>query len=1296
MEQEEELKINEVEASFPILPQDEEHTEQHKESSCDIILVDFYNDTNKSGMIFPFVLVLLLLLLSFYIYPLGTGSSQSKKATIDLEMFFDYKMFPLGDASIPVLVLRTSDRAELANITARIVIESFKGHTSKKYFDFTCDDTVRGLLKETLHDIRTFNACMIELDGDVEKPDYYGRLDFSRFRFVYGPEGMYTARIVLNNGQRTDTFSFTKRRTVYDIRVKNNPPENATCGVPLNVQPLLQLRDVEMKPIVGKRVVALSWVEPLPIYQDTLSHNQNHQSNAYTYGKNYSISANKYAFLVNDISEPSDENGIVTFNNLTILGSTYKYVWILFAVDGVIRGSWQTHPILYYHVPTKHSPILINDATSYKVTIENALPTKIKEGELFRSVIHVANSKGEPVESVLCVATLHSQNGEIFPAGYRPGLAYIMKRLIRPIPGKYGQGKALVTPTLTNKDGTVEFEGLGFSISGIIDNGYEDTYGLYFQCGFARSEVVHVNVTSSVGKVEVLTDIEDLFLKEGEQYVTRMVIKVTDDAGNPIKGKFPNYLKYLDEKNQTNYLLNFYLNQYPTAADTTDDLGVALVEAIVCLARDSHGRLAVYVDDKVGYTTILHTYAVSSLRKPVFNYATLWSTNHIFLKPGEESVVEIDLINSEGGSYEGEEIPLYLKLFPLTDTMTPVPEFALFTMEKKFEGKSRTAIILKVAHAIPGTYYLFIGILGLDETYFSSPEMIKVTFFEPEHHVELLGKPNRQINYSKWDTISLRITDENGDLVRNKLFDVNLVNIYNPPSTYHRSLRESTLLENAQVTTNTEGVLVANYSFVFPGTYSFTILLNNSESTPLVISTDLPVTEVKILLEPNPTINYTVTEAMLNPFVVLVNATVKGRYVVVATLIPESENDLGGLDFYSGSDTEEDSVLRYYTLYSHKFEETIDIAILEWLTVEDVKLFGCFRFRFYVGDPDTNVKSALSSRFCFANKITGTFMPSLHSNKLLPFSGSTLVPYALVRGMWLLLHNFFDMQLFIDSINKHPVSKEHSLAYAENFFGNNKCRVGFNGLIGPHERSMVCKVSTSFSIDPACTLFDFNKVFAKLPTDFAEVGFHICPKLAPDCAYEPTSLWISNRPEQFDLLLPFPDYRPFLRRELDRRFIMLLSNASQFLQQSITGIIKILKCSLQISAVAISSNLTTLLRQSTEAFWTKIILTLIQTKKELQIQSQRQLPESPENMKLFVTVQTYSHIFWPRYSSTTQLLVQHLTPPNRTLKFTLQVALPQQNWILSQQMWKGLMIIWRICFMSRQQKARTCKKHSQQ
>jgi len=95
--------------------------------------------------------------------------------------------------------------------------------------------------------------------------------------------------------------------------------------------------------------------------------------------------------LTGDVSDESDINGTITFQNLTVIGSVVNVAYLLFCVDGVVT-MWTT---LYNpsNVDFPLPPLGIMPqfyfVQAYQITEITAPSTSIQEGEPFSSPVKI-------------------------------------------------------------------------------------------------------------------------------------------------------------------------------------------------------------------------------------------------------------------------------------------------------------------------------------------------------------------------------------------------------------------------------------------------------------------------------------------------------------------------------------------------------------------------------------------------------------------------------------------------------------------------------------------------------------------------------------------------------------------------------------------------------------------------------------------------------------------------------------------------------------------------------------------
>lgn len=316
---------------------------------------------------------------------------------------------------------------------------------------------------------------------------------------------------------------------------------NAVVGQPLPVMPRVAVYDSDGNPLKDKYVIAFSWPEPLFVTKYP----------AYGF-----IDGLKYAFFNNSVSPPTDEHGITQFENLTVLGYTYKYgTYLHFAVDGAVTISYIEDPGVAnrWSMPPKlHRPLILSTETA-KVEIIERPPEYVYEGKPFpiQPIIRVLDKNGNPLANKLVVAVKVGAKGQNFPSNYAFDWSKVIKELIYPIPGNYSENftnpinSADFVPRLTNETGYVQFEKLGFNYAGITGNSSLGLNDIVFICDGVSSEKISVKVLSLVSKVEFVettpTTVAVGLLKYDDVSHINIVLRILTEDGIPIPRKIPAY-----------------------------------------------------------------------------------------------------------------------------------------------------------------------------------------------------------------------------------------------------------------------------------------------------------------------------------------------------------------------------------------------------------------------------------------------------------------------------------------------------------------------------------------------------------------------------------------------------------------------------------------------------------------------------------------------------------------------------------------------------------------------------------
>ena len=222
--------------------------------------------------------------------------------------------------------------------------------------------------------IRFHEVCKVVLSGNTETTDSKGNAYFKSLKIERGPEALYTFQYSTKIDEYTEIFSesFTSyvSSQIYELESLNTLPilESFVLGEPLKVQPSVRISDISGKGIQGKRALAYTWVDPF--FSATKTY-KNSPSNL------------KYLTLENYISEPSDENGIAKFNQLTITGSNGILGYIHLYAEGVTTP-WTDRPILGSNdevLPPRAIYPVIGEYPQVTISIQNDIERYEIEGE---------------------------------------------------------------------------------------------------------------------------------------------------------------------------------------------------------------------------------------------------------------------------------------------------------------------------------------------------------------------------------------------------------------------------------------------------------------------------------------------------------------------------------------------------------------------------------------------------------------------------------------------------------------------------------------------------------------------------------------------------------------------------------------------------------------------------------------------------------------------------------------------------------------------------------------------------
>ena len=371
---------------------------------------------------------------------------------------------------------------------------------------------------------------------------------------------------------------------VYRIKILDDTTtmQKALLGVvgqPLAVMPRVAVYDSDGLPLKGKRVVAFAWPESI----------FNPVEGSYSFSEGL-----KFMMFKNAVSPPTDASGATTFVGLTVLGYTYKYgAYLHFAVDGVatapyienlgIRKGFPTPP--HFFMP------LVMATTVSKVDVLIAPPDKAVEGVPFTKQprIRVLNKDGKPLKDKLVIAIKIGSKGEIDPPGYTlKTYGETVKQLIYPIPGTYSSRftnpmySYEFLPRLTDANGYVTFEKLGFSTAGFSGQSFYGTFTIAFVCDSVRSKTFTIQVSSTVAYAEFLEEPPEMFdMDPFDSLNLALGIRMLNSAMLPIPGKIPRKIEIVPKNASLSGALELQPVEDGVVYGSSRDDGVVMIPLMI-------------------------------------------------------------------------------------------------------------------------------------------------------------------------------------------------------------------------------------------------------------------------------------------------------------------------------------------------------------------------------------------------------------------------------------------------------------------------------------------------------------------------------------------------------------------------------------------------------------------------------------------------------------------------------------------------------------------------------------------
>lgn len=332
--------------------------------------LDLAQDRVRSRLIFPLVTLAIYILIAFAI--IGAQKKNPKppselKARLPFPSKYDINMAVNSTFPSP-RILVTNSEGIMPNKTIKLEMQDLIASDDPTKPD--CDASRRSAIAGSLEYIRYKEVCRIEIMNSSVVSDKEGEALFEDLKFVRMPQGNYYFTFEDKEKYvKSQEFSIFFKSNVIKLEVLTPPPFQQAVGKPFQNQPKIRILDQNGKIIKNKRVIAFSWAEPR--FSGSISA--------------YFPENGRYALLGGDLSSPSDNDGIASFSNLTILGSNSKNLYIFFACDGLITQLWGIPDPAFAEILNVNikfiNPIVLE--TSVGTLSLSEMDKEVVEGELF-------------------------------------------------------------------------------------------------------------------------------------------------------------------------------------------------------------------------------------------------------------------------------------------------------------------------------------------------------------------------------------------------------------------------------------------------------------------------------------------------------------------------------------------------------------------------------------------------------------------------------------------------------------------------------------------------------------------------------------------------------------------------------------------------------------------------------------------------------------------------------------------------------------------------------------------------
>ena len=464
----------------------------------------------------------------------------------------------------------------------------------------------------TLEQLRYIDICRVDFEGrSSAMSDKTGFAALNETKIARGPTGVYSMAFTTvdnynsflnsnNSVELEEKFDFSQSRRIlqtgnvtskelnYDlIQLKNKIyrskkimsksdtmlvktdidsieivnldklPRSVEIGKPISPGPIIKITDRLGKPIQGKVVTIFSY-----------------DSYTFSIRLNYGIKANKFALLKDNISPPTDVNGLTSLKNLTVLGSNYKSIYLMIYCDGITISWYVDIPNFFSEVVNFHVfPTFLNTNVANINVIANQ--TDIIEGNFFDSppLVIITDINNNPIEGkvvfaeIVKIGTKKSKYGLFLNSKFN-----WIKKLKFPVNGDYymntkdfyPDNKTFENPVFTNSKGEVRFNKLLIDTLGAardFNDSSNFTILLNFVCdGIGLDNFIEFNLISRVSYVLNFYNMDKIILTGNQPHFLNVLFSAFDNYNKAVLGNTPDsyYLKDVNSNKMTATVVPYY------------------------------------------------------------------------------------------------------------------------------------------------------------------------------------------------------------------------------------------------------------------------------------------------------------------------------------------------------------------------------------------------------------------------------------------------------------------------------------------------------------------------------------------------------------------------------------------------------------------------------------------------------------------------------------------------------------------------------------------------------------------